>query len=61
MKEGLRDKNLSDVLPKDKAVTRNKVNEFVQTNMDKGVALSSQEAPVSAWPPAPFFSHCPLL
>ena len=55
VKEGLRDKNLSDVLPKGKATTKDRVNEFVQTNMDKGLALSGQEATVSVQLSLPLF------
>ncbi|KAK7101751.1 nuclear protein MDM1-like isoform X2 [Littorina saxatilis] len=45
VKEGLRDKNLSDILPRAKSAhSKDKLNEFAQTNMDKGVALSAPEA-----------------
>ncbi|XP_076448116.1 LOW QUALITY PROTEIN: nuclear protein MDM1-like [Babylonia areolata] len=49
-KEGLRDKNLADILPKAKTkapapAAKSKMNEGAQTDMDKGVALSHPEAP----------------
>ncbi|KAK7493951.1 hypothetical protein BaRGS_00014833 [Batillaria attramentaria] len=56
LKEGLRDKNLSDVLRKggstvklqpakaSESKQRANMNEFVQTDMEKGLALSGQEA-----------------
>jgi len=51
VKEGLKDKNLSDVLPKKSSsktkTSKTKMNETVQTNMAKGVALSAPEATVS--------------
>ncbi|KAL8575486.1 hypothetical protein ACOMHN_013037 [Nucella lapillus] len=44
-KRGLKDKNLADILTKSKAAaTKDKMNEGVQTDMDKGVTSSNQEA-----------------
>ena len=53
-KEGLKDKDLKDVLGKAASkenvaavsASESTMNEFVQTNMKKGVAVSGSEAPV---------------
>lgn len=46
LKKGLKDKNLSDILPKGKT-SQSTMNENVQTDLGKGVALSAPEAPAN--------------